>query len=46
MKRNLVALAFGLLGMGVALGAWHLWQDHQNLHALINMVVAQQKSGK
>ena len=28
MRRNLLALACGLLGMGLMLAGWHLWADH------------------
>ena len=44
----LVALLFGVLGMGLWVIGIHLYQDHQNLHALINLEVqraqAQQKA--
>ena len=29
MRRNLVALSFGVVGMGLALVGWHLWDDHR-----------------
>lgn len=44
---GLVALVCGLIGMGLWVVGIHLYQDHQNLHALINLEVqraqAQQK---
>lgn len=38
------ALVFGIIGVGIALGVWHLYTDHVNHHALVNMVVASQKA--
>lgn len=29
MRRNLLAFAFCLLGTGVGLVLWHLWDDHR-----------------
>jgi len=40
-KPILIGLAAGLVGTALVLLAVHLWQDHQNLHALVNMVSAQ-----
>ena len=34
MRRNVLALAFGLLGMGLALAGWHLWEDHRFIDAI------------
>lgn len=45
MKRNLIALLFGIVGTGAVLAGWHLYEDHQNFHALLtwaNQVVAAQ----
>jgi hypothetical protein len=36
LKRYVVAFLVGLLGVGFGLGAWHLYEDHQNFHALLN----------
>ena len=41
MKRHLLALGFGLLGMGVALVLWHAWVDHQTWHVLLTNLAAQ-----
>lgn len=41
MRRLLIDLGIGLLGMGVMLLWWHLWLDHRALHeidAYIRMV--------
>jgi predicted negative regulator of RcsB-dependent stress response len=35
-KRYVVAFLVGVLGMGFGLGVWHLYEDHQNFHALLN----------
>lgn len=35
----IVALLFGVLGMGLWVVGIHLYQDHQNLHVLINLEV-------
>lgn len=43
MKRHVLAAVIGALGFGVAWGGWHLYVDHVNLHALINVVAAAQK---
>lgn len=37
--RSVVA---GICGMALFFVAWHLWQDHANLHALVNLVNAAQ----
>lgn len=37
-KQRAVAVAFGLGGVLLGLGLWHGWQDHANLHALVNLV--------
>jgi hypothetical protein len=34
MRTYLQPLGLGLLGMALALVLWHLWQDHEFLHAL------------
>lgn len=39
--RVLLPLACGALGVALALAAWHLYIDHQNLHALVNLVQQQ-----
>lgn len=33
----------GMLGMGVFQAVYHGWKDHQNLHAVIKILVAQQQ---
>lgn len=35
----LLSLLAGALGMAVILGAWHLWVDHTNLHALYDLEI-------
>jgi hypothetical protein len=42
----LIALLFGILGVGLALAGAHLYQDHRNLHALVDMVVKQQQAAQ
>ena len=37
-KQWVLAGAVGFGGVLVGLGCVHLWQDHANLHALVNMV--------
>jgi hypothetical protein len=32
----------GALGFAIAFGSWHLYLDHSNLHAIVNMVAASQ----
>ena len=34
MRRNLLALVCGLLGMGLMLVGWHLWADHLFVDAI------------
>lgn len=41
MKPLLIGLAGGVLGVALMLAAWHLWQDHEALHASINFLNAQ-----
>lgn len=38
MTRYALSFACGLLGVLVALAAWHLYLDHRNLHALVDLV--------
>lgn len=42
MKRNLIALGFGVLGVLAALGGWHLYQDHLLVDALRVNLMQQQ----
>lgn len=44
MKRNLIAVGFGIVGVLLALVAVHLYQDHQNFHIMLNYLVQQQKA--
>jgi hypothetical protein len=41
VKSALYIVGFGALGMALMLGLYvvgaHLWQDHANLHALVNI---------
>lgn len=41
-----VSLAAGICGFCVAWTLWHLWVDHQLLHALVNMATQQVQKGK
>lgn len=43
MKRNLLTVLFGIVGVLLALVAVHLYQDHQNFHVVLNYLVAQQQ---
>lgn len=43
MRRYGLPFAFGVLGVLAALVAWHVYIDHQNLHALVLMVQQQQQ---
>ena len=42
LKRNSVAVVFGILGMLFAYIAIHLYQDHNSFHALLNALVQRQ----
>lgn len=46
MTRNLFALGFGILGTALALGAWHIYVDHQTWHVLLNQLAAQQRAAQ
>ena len=39
--RNLITLGFGLLGMLIAHGVWHLWTDHNTFHELLDAIQRQ-----
>ena len=41
-----ISIAAGLLGMFLALSAWHVYTDHQALHGIINMIIAQQQKAQ
>lgn len=41
-----VALLFGILGVGLSVLAQHLYQDHQMLHALIQIEAQRQQAAK
>lgn len=48
MNIKVIAISFvaGVLGVTVTLMGWHLYVDHQNLHALVNMVQQQAAQAK
>ena len=37
-KTAAVSVAAGMVGVFVALVCWHLWQDHEALHQIINLI--------
>lgn len=41
LKVALLSVGMGILGMLLAVGALHLYQDHLYLHGLINLVQTQ-----
>lgn len=43
MRRNFIALGFGLLGMALALISYHIYIDHAIFHQILNQIVAGQK---
>lgn len=46
-KHYLIAFLFAVLGVLLTLASVHLYQDHQNLHAVINIIQqAAQQQGK
>lgn len=45
-KQWLMAGAVGFGGVLVGLGCVHAWQDHRNLHALVNMVNQQAQAAQ
>ncbi len=42
MRQRLICLACGVIGVVLALVAWHLYIDHQNLHAMLNAMIQAQ----
>jgi hypothetical protein len=46
VKIAALALVFGILGVVVALAGVHLYQDHQMLHALINIEAQRQQAAQ
>lgn len=40
------SLLTGVLGASLVLVGWHLGNDHRDLHALVNLVVAQQQAAQ
>ena len=42
--KNFIALICGILGMALMLSAWHIYEDHRNLHALVSLVEQNQKA--
>ena len=42
-KRYVLSAALGIAGFAFAWSVWHLHVDHQNLHALFNLVSRQQQ---
>ena len=44
MKAMLVGFGAAIVGGLLLLASVHLYADHQNLHALVNMVVSQQQA--
>lgn len=37
MKKYLVPVLLGILGVLIGLSAWHLYIDHHNLHAVVQL---------
>lgn len=35
-RRYVAAFLVGLMGVGFGMGIWHLYEDHQNFHAVLN----------
>ena len=46
MRAALVGLLAGLVGFAIAWSAWHVYIDHQDLHALIAIERSRQATGK
>lgn len=42
IRRYLGALVVGILGAGLVFLGFHLWTDHENLHALVQIEAARQ----
>lgn len=45
-KLALVSLGAGIVGVFLTWGAGHLYQDHQNLHAALNWIMAVQQQAQ
>ena len=43
---GVIALLFGMLGVGLVLVGLHLYQDHVNLHALIQIEAQRQQAAQ
>ena len=43
MKRLVLSLLVGACGFFLAWGGWHLYQDHQNWHILLNQLQLEQQ---
>jgi hypothetical protein len=46
LKLAAVSLLFGILGVLLVFAAQHAYTDHQNLHALVDLVVKQQQAAQ
>lgn len=46
MRRHILSLLFGLLGILVGLAGWHLYQDHQLVDAIRFNAMRQQQAGQ
>lgn len=42
--RYVYSVLLGVLGFSIAWGGWHLYTDHEALHALINLAVQAQRA--
>lgn len=44
MRKHLIPVALGVLGVVLALSAWHLYLDHRNHHAAIQFILDVQQN--
>lgn len=46
IKQVVGSLGVGLMGALLALAGWHVYTDHQNLHALVSLVQQQMQKAE
>ena len=43
-KQGVYAMLLGMVGVGIALGVYHVYQDHRDLHAIKTAIVQAQQA--
>ena len=45
-KQGVYAVLLGMVGVGIALGVYHVYQDHKDLHTIKSVLIQAQAAAK